>query len=135
MLPSELVEELAVVPSVEPVLGSDVAGWVDGEPVVLGELVVGPEQSELLSAWENVHQVTSNAGINDTPPPPPPPPPQGCSRWGSGEDLTIQNVHALTLGTKLNCQISAVFGLADIPSFSFMLHSERLCVFSRTKHN
>ena len=129
MLPSELVEELAVVPSVEPVLGSDVAGWVDGEPVVLGELVVGPEQSEL-SAWENVHQVTSNAGINDTPHPP-----QGCSRWGSGEDLTIQNVHALTLGTKLNCQISAVFGVADIPSFSFMLHSERLCVFSRTKHN
>ena len=55
-----------------------------------------------------------------------PPPPQGCSMWGSGGDLTIQNVHAPTLGTKLNCQISAVFSLADIPSFSFMLHSERL---------
>ena len=35
--------------------------------------------------------------------------------WGSGGDLIIQNVHAPTLGTKLNCQISAVFGLADIP--------------------
>ena len=61
----------------------------------------------------------NNAGINDTPHPP-------------RVDLTIQNVHTPTLGTKIDRQISTVFGLAGRPGFSFMLHSERLRVFSRT---
>ena len=57
---------------------------------------------------------------------------QQVGKWWGFDNSKCPRPHP---GDKLNCQISAMFGFTDIPSYSFMLHSERLCVFSHTKRN